>query len=169
MGCPDTGAVPFPCAHNTPYRCSQLPWKPSFRKDAVKPLYFFFLKNTILSLLYFTCMDIQVLHCPLRCPGYFCGLVPGNPSRVCRCSAGESRPMWGPSAWAWPSSADWWDWLQETSPRPQTSSHTAYDTSWAKTTYKMCAHAVCCYYSNGIIGGGTYLGWAGKCCLRFGR
>ncbi len=25
------------------------------------------------------------------------------------------------------------------------------------------------FYSNGITGGGTYLGWAGKCCLLFGR
>lgn len=89
-----------------------------------------FLLNTLLSLLYFTCMDIQVLHYPLRCPGYLCGLVPGNPSRAGQYSAGESRPTWGPSAWAWPSSADWWDWLQETSPRPQTSSHSAYGTSW---------------------------------------
>lgn len=51
-----------------------------------------FLINTFLSSLYFTCMDIHVLHYPLRCPGYLCGLVPGNPSRACQCSAGESRP-----------------------------------------------------------------------------
>lgn len=46
--CPDTGAAPSPSAHNTPYICSQLPWKTSFRKDAVKPLYIFLI-NTLLS------------------------------------------------------------------------------------------------------------------------
>lgn len=56
------------------------------------PSLYIFLINTSLSLLYFTCMDIQVLRYPLRCPGYLCGLVPGNPSRAGRCSAGESRP-----------------------------------------------------------------------------